>query len=204
MKTKKLTSICALACVSAMLLSFSLPIDVLRYSVDTSKSTLVWTAHRVVGYHTGNVTISSGELLMEDNKIVGGTFEIDVASLTVTDVKDESSNARLTNHLKNDDFFSVDKHPKSVFKITSATPKAAGEYTIKGDLTIKDITNPIEFPAKITQTGEVITAEAKITVDRTKYDIKFRSSNFFENLGDRAILDDFTLDLKLVTSATAN
>lgn len=174
---------------------------VLTYPVDVTKSTLIWTAHKVVGFHTGTVPLNSGELKMEGNKIVGGSFEINVASLTVTDITDPSSNARLTNHLKNDDFFSVDKFPNATFDITSATLTSGSEYLIKGDLTIKGIRNAIEFPAKVTKVGDVITAEAKIPVDRTKYDIKFRSSNFFENLGDRAIYDEFTLDLTLVTAA---
>lgn len=139
---------------------------------------------------------------MEGKKIIAGTFDIDLASLTVTDVTHPKSNARLTNHLKNDDFFSVDKYPTATFTITSSDLKSGNDYVIKGDLTINGITNPIEFPATVKQVGGVIAAEATIPVDRTKYDIKFRSSNFFENLGDRAIYDEFTLDLSLVTAST--
>ena len=200
MKTYAIWSWATITLVSILLFSFNPRAEVLTYPVDASKSTLVWTAHKVVGFHTGNVTITSGELKMEDKKIIGGEFEINIASLTVTDVTDPSSNARLTNHLKNDDFFSVDKFPTSTFKIKSANLKSGKDYLIKGDLTIKGITHPIEFPATVSQIGGVVTALAKIPVDRTKYDIKFRSSNFFENLGDRAIYDEFTLDLSLVTA----
>lgn len=193
-------SLAALILSASALLSFAPNPEVITYPVDPSKSTLVWTAKKVVGFHTGNVPITSGELKIADKKIIGGTFVIEVASLTVTDITDPASNARLTNHLKNDDFFSVDKFPSSTFKVTSADLKSGNNYIIKGDLTIKGITHPIEFSASVKQTAGVVTAEATIPVDRTKYDIKFRSSNFFENLGDRAIYDEFTLDLLLVTA----
>jgi polyisoprenoid-binding protein YceI len=121
----------------------------------------------------------------------------------VVDLTDADYNAKLTNHLKSDDFFSVEKNPKAVFKITKAAPIAhakTGEnnYTITGDLTIKGITNSLTFPAKVNISGSQADATAKFDIDRTKYDVKFRSGKFFENLGDKMIYDNFTIDLKLV------
>jgi polyisoprenoid-binding protein YceI len=202
MKISPIGYLTALLLIAMILFSFIPRTEIISYPVDASKSTMVWTAHKVVGFHTGNVKIISGELKMEDRKIIGGTFEIDLASLTVTDITDPASNTRLTNHLKNDDFFSVEKFPSATFKITSSRLTTGNEHIVMGDLTIKGITNTLEFPATVTKSGDVVTAKARITVDRTKYDIKFRSSNFFENLGDRAIYDEFTLDLSLVTAAS--
>lgn len=169
-----------------------------KFQVDTAASTLTWNAKKVTGEHYGNVQIASGELATDGKVIKQGSFEIDLSTLTVTDVTNAESNAKLVRHLKSDDFFSVEKHPKANFSITSVTPKAGDEYTVKGKLTIKGITNEIEFPANIIRNGKKITASAKIVVDRTQYDIRYRSSNYFENLGDKAISNEFELNLKLV------
>ena len=169
-----------------------------KFQVDTKNSSLLWTARKVTGSHNGVVPIASGELVVDGKNIREGNFEIDLSGLTVTDVSNPESNAKLTGHLKSDDFFSTEKFPKATFVLTSATVKSGKEYLVKGKLTIKGITNEIEFPAVIIKEAKKITATAKITIDRTKYDIRFRSKNFFENLGDKAIEDNFDLDLKLV------
>ena len=169
-------------------------------AVDTKNSTVVWGAKKVTGTHAGNVPISSGSLILDGDKLKGGTFVLDMKNLTVTDVKDADMNGKLTGHLKNADFFAVDAHPQAKFVISTVTPKGAGTYDVTGKLTIKGITSDVSFPATVKSEGKKVLADAKITVDRTKYDIKFRSSNFFENLGDKAIHNDFTLDVNLVAN----
>lgn len=172
-----------------------------KFQVDTKASTLVWKAKKVTGEHTGAVQLVAGDFTAEGKSLKQGSFDIDLASLTVTDVTNPEANARLTNHLKGADFFHVEKYPKAGFVLSSATPQSGNNYVVKGQLTIKGITHDIEFPAVIVRDGKKLTATAKIAVDRTKYDIRFRSANFFENLGDKAIADEFELDLSLVALA---
>jgi polyisoprenoid-binding protein YceI len=172
--------------------------SVTTYKVDTQKSAIVWTGKKVTGAHTGNISLSKGTITADGKTIKGGTFEIDMNSITVTDLKDSTYNKKLVGHLKNDDFFGVEKHPKATFVITKVTPKTGNEYDVTGKLTIKGITHDVSFPATITTTANSLTAIAKIAVDRTKYDIKYGSGSFFDNLGDKAIDNDFTLDLNLV------
>lgn len=172
-----------------------------KFEVDTNASALVWKAKKVTGEHTGTVKLSGGDLTTEGKTINGGTFDIDLTSLTVTDISNPEANAKLTGHLKSDDFFSVEKYPKASFVLSSATVKSGNDYLVKGKLTIKGITRDIDFPAVIVRDAKKITATAKIIVDRTKYDIRYRSPNFFENLGDKAIDDEFALDLSLVAVA---
>jgi polyisoprenoid-binding protein YceI len=168
--------------------------------VDAQNSKIVWQAKKVTGAHDGNVPLNNGTLILDGNKLKGGSFVLDVKNLTVADVKDENMNGKLTGHLKSDDFFAVDKHPEAKFVITSVTPKSGNQFDVAGKLTIKGITNEVKFPATIVSDSKKVTATAKITVDRTKYDIKFRSANFFENLGDKAISNDFVLDVNLVAN----
>jgi polyisoprenoid-binding protein YceI len=169
-------------------------------AVDTKSSKVTWGAKKVTGTHAGTVPIESGSLIVDGDKLKGGSFVADVKSLVVTDVTDAEMNGKLTGHLKSDDFFSVEKHPQAKLVISSVTPKGGDAYDVVGKLTIKGITEEVKFPATVKSDAKKVTANAKVTVDRTKYDIKFRSSNFFENLGDKAIDNDFTLDVNLVAN----
>jgi polyisoprenoid-binding protein YceI len=171
-----------------------------KFLVDTKSSSVIWTGRKVTGEHTGTVGVSGGELKLDGNSISLGNFEIDLSSITVTDITDEGANRKLIAHLKSDDFFSVATYPKAKFVVSSATFKTGNEHLIKGNLTIKEITNKIEFPALIIRDEATLTATAKVILDRTKYDIRFRSDNFFENLGDKAIDDKFELDIKLIAT----
>jgi polyisoprenoid-binding protein YceI len=186
-------SIVLLIVITASLTAFTLKDT--GYKIDSQKSKINWVGKKVTGQHAGTINLAEGTLTSKGKKITGGSFAIDMTTL-----KDEGANTRLEDHLKSDDFFSTAKHPKATFVISSIESKGGDEYAVKGKLTIKGITNDIEFPSTIQITKDQVTAKAKIIVDHTKYDIKFRSGNFFENLGDKAIEDNFELNVELVGS----
>jgi len=160
--------------------------------VDTKSSFIDWTGKKVVGSHEGTIKLSEGELVFTAGKLTGGTFTIDMTSMENTDMKGGGAK-KLMGHLHSDDFFGTADHPTSKLTITKVTPTSAG-YDITGDLTIKGITKPISFSA----TAGQYLANADITVDRTAYDIKYGSGSFFDNLGDKAIDNNFTLKVNLV------
>jgi polyisoprenoid-binding protein YceI len=160
--------------------------------VDASKSTINWVGKKVTGQHSGTVNIQSGNLIFKGKKLTGGTFVVDMTSLTATDIKGEYA-AKLDGHLKADDFFGTDKYPTSKLVFKKIANKGNGVYTVTADLTIKDVTAPVKFD--ITVKGDTATTTFK--VDRTKYGIKYNSGNFFENLGDKTINDDFELTVSL-------
>ncbi|GAB4003836.1 hypothetical protein GCM10028808_00240 [Spirosoma migulaei] len=186
------------------LVSFAIPVPKkgkeATYKVDIQQSRLVWTAKKVTGEHTGTAPIINGSLALKSGKLKGGSFDIDLKALTVTDITDADQNAKLVGHLKSDDFFSVEKHPTARFVISSVSLTGNSTYDVAGKLTIKGITNDITFPAQVKTEAGKLTATANVTVDRTKYDIKYRSKNYFENLGDKTIYDDFTLAITLVAT----
>ncbi|HAZ24739.1 MAG TPA: lipid-binding protein [Algoriphagus sp.] len=169
-------------------------------TVNKSESSVMWKAAKVTGEHWGYVPIADATLDYSNGKITGGSFEMDMVNLTVEDLTDPKSKGNLTNHLKSDEFFSVEKFNTSSFKITDAKSSNGRDYVISGNLTIKGISQPISFPAKVSTSGNKLTAEGDITFDRTKFDIKFRSGNYFENLADKLIYDDVNLKVKLVAS----
>ncbi|MCU0340468.1 MAG: YceI family protein [Spirosomaceae bacterium] len=163
--------------------------------VDASKSVVKWNAKKITGEHYGTVTLKNGSLTVDGGKVTGGSFEMDMNSIKCEDLTDAGYNGKLIGHLKSDDFFSVAKHPVASFKIT----KVEGN-NITGDLTIKGITNSVTFPATIKADKNGATATAKIVLDRTKWDIRYGSKKFFESIGDKAIYDDFSIDLTLAAS----
>jgi len=173
-------------------MSFAKPIKDETYSVDTEQSTINWTAKKIGGGHTGTIKITSGSLVHNGKSLSKGAFLINMSSIT-------SDNARVTTHLKSDDFFAAEKNPNSRFEITKVKSAGADRVNIAGNLTIKGITQPIAFPATVkTQKGIIVAVANGIRVDRTKYDIKFRSKTFFLDIGDKAVDDEFELNINLV------
>jgi polyisoprenoid-binding protein YceI len=164
-----------------------------KLSADTTKTSLLWLGEKVTGQHTGTIKLQSGWLNWQNNKIASGEFDINMASL-----KETENNAMLLGHLKSDDFFGVSKFPLAKLVITGSTPFDKGSGTVSGTLTIKDITNPIEFKATMQKKEEGTWFFANITIDRTKYNIRYGSGSFFDNLGDKTIYDEFKLKANLL------
>ena len=201
---KKIITISFIAAAAIMTLAFTAPIQKLSttYIIDTKATTATWSGKKVTGKHVGNINISKGSIINDHNTITGGIIEFDMNSITNTDVTDKVYNEKLIGHLKSDDFFSVAKNPTTVFEITSVklipTPEPGNDYDVTGKLTIKGITNEISFPAKIKMDKKTLIIVATITVNRTKFDIKYGSASFFESLGDKAISDEFDLNINVV------
>lgn len=160
--------------------------------IESAQSTIEWVGKKVTGAHNGTIAIKEGELIFSDKTLTGGKFVIDVTSIKILDVTDPATNAQFAGHLDSDDFFSTQKFPEATLEITSVQ----GKHVV-GNLTIKGITHLIGFEANVNFENETATATAKLVIDRTKYDMKFRSSNFFANLGDTLIYNDFELNVFL-------
>jgi len=166
-----------------------------EFKLSTSNSEIKWTGKKVTGEHWGYVNLKDGSFVLKNDKITSGTFNIDMTSLVNKDLEDPEWNGKLIGHLKTDDFFSVDKFPVSTLIITESTPFKNGKANVKGKLTIKGITHPIAFD--VSKSGNSYLAN--IVVDRTKYDVRYGSGKFFDNLGNNMIYDEFILDVKIVT-----
>lgn len=176
-----------------------------EYNVDLKGSTLKWTGEKVTGKHFGTINIKDGSFKKE---VAGfsGIFNIDMNSIKIDDLKDAGTNAKLLGHLKSDDFFSVEKFAIATFKlkgIKDYSPKKGekGKHLVTGDLTIKGITNEISFPAEVKFDNKSFKADANFTINRAKWDIRYGSGSFFDNLGDKMIYDDIKFELKLVANS---
>jgi polyisoprenoid-binding protein YceI len=167
--------------------------------VNTDASRLIWVGSKLTSSHQGEINLKSGELEIKDGKLVGGKFIIDMTSIKNTDIEDEESRNKLEKHLKDKDFFGVEKHPESQLKITKVVSVNKEDYKIIADLTIKEITHSIAFSANVRIDNDAFLATSIIKFDRTKWDIKYNSKSFFEDLGDYMILDEIELKLFLLS-----
>ena len=161
--------------------------------VIVEKSKINWVGKKVTGQHEGTVNFKDGALVFKGQKLKGGSFTVDMNSLTATDLQGEYQ-GKLNGHLKNDDFFATDKFPTSTLVFKKIADKGNNTYAVTADLTIKNITNPVTFD--IVVNGN--TAKTNLKVDRTKYDIKYGSGSFFTSLGDKTINDDFEMSVNLM------
>ncbi len=164
--------------------------------VNIENSSISWLGKKIGGQHEGFIQIKSGELELKNDQIVSGNFTIDMTSITNTDLKDEGYNKKLVGHLKSDDFFGVEKYPTATFNITKATKFSNGKASVTGNLTIKDKTESITFDF----VKNINHYTAKLEIDRSKFNVRYGSTSFFDSLGDKAINDIFTLDVKLVVN----
>lgn len=170
-----------------------------NYNVDVTASNIVWTGYKVTGKHTGTVKIKNGNLLFSDGQLSGGSFDVDMNSITCTDQEGEWA-TKLVGHLKSDDFFGVAKYPTSKFVITRVIPQdSKGNYKVIGNLTIKDTTKEVKFFANLLDNGNgTVTATGKMTIDRSEFNVRYGSGSFFDGLGDKTIYDEFDLNVTLV------
>jgi len=158
------------------------------------QSNIRWYGEELTGkIHFGDLSFKDAHIEVQDGIITGGNFVVNMTSLSVEDLSG-GGKARLEGHLKSDDFFSVEKHPEATLKITQKAKVKDGVQTLFGKLTIKGIEHPVEFTMNL---GENNTALAGLTFDRSKYNVRFRSGSFFENLGDKLILDDIRMEVSL-------
>lgn len=167
-------------------------IDKEKKEVNTDKSKVVWKGYKVTGSHEGTISIKSGAFVFEEDKLTGGEFVIDMATINSTDLEGEYK-GKLDGHLKSDDFFGVENHPTASLVFTEVTASGKNSYNVTADLTIKGKTNPVSFTISVY--GNKATASLK--VDRTKYDVRYGSTSFFDNLKDKAIYDEFDLVVDL-------
>jgi len=155
--------------------------------IDIKKSKIEWIGKKIGGEHSGVIQIKSGSLVMTGNKIISGEFIIDMNTIECTDLSGRAKQS-IESHLKDEDFFHVDKYPTSSLKINKSDDKK-----IYGTITIKNQSEPIEFEYKLVSRGGQKIVNSEIIIDRTKFDISYKSKTIFPELIDNIIYDDFTI-----------
>tara|TARA_B100000900_G_C20314210_1_gene607425 strand:- start:33 stop:647 length:615 start_codon:yes stop_codon:yes gene_type:complete len=161
-------------------------------SVNTSKSSVTWKGEKVTGFHEGVINIKSANLTFNNDELSGGEVIIDMSTINCTDLSGPYKK-KLEDHLNSNDFFNVSDYPLSTLKITECNKINNNKYNVVANLTIKDVTESIEFETELINNKAI----AEIIIDRTKFDIKYSSGSFFKNLGDKMIYDDFSISVNI-------
>lgn len=172
-----------------------------EYAIDTSASQLNWNGFKPTGQHYGTIGIEQGSIAVEDGQVVGGSFSIDLNVIDVQDLQGEDRQ-KLTNHLKSQDFFYTEKYPTAKFEITKVEEYNGGAiasaeeendnmalvvnkeevsdykidnptHMVTGNLTMRDTTLSISFPAEIEVTDNYVEAQAKFNLDRTQWKVSY-------------------------------
>jgi polyisoprenoid-binding protein YceI len=174
-------------------------VEAVAYTVDIANSTVAWTGSEGFAFnldhaHNGTLNITKGNLLSSDTALFG-SFEIDVKSLKVLDIKKEASNKKLTTHLLSADFFDADKFPTANFEIVSTTPTVADSVSVTGNLTLKGVTKSIVFPANIAKSDSSINATAKFYINREDWGMHYRTEDSF---GDEMIRPEILIEFNVL------
>lgn len=180
------------------------------YEVSPGTSVVMWEGYKPGRTHTGTVDVVGGSLTMQDDKLLTGSFKLDMSTITVTDLEPGKGKERLEAHLKGteegkeNDFFNIKEHPTGSFKMTKVTalendPEA--NYMVYGNLHLKGITKNVGFRVQVEMAGEnVVVTSPLFKIDRTEWDLKFMSNNFFDNLGDNFVEDEIGIAVNLVAA----
>jgi len=169
----------------------------------SGKSIAVNTANSVLNWAGSAVGKSSGNVMVENGKVAGGKFTIDMSSIKNTDLAAEEGGSKLEGHLKSPDFFDVAAFPNAIFEITKVTALNSSDGSnamVYGNLTLKDVTKQIGFKANVNVTGDKVSVEApNFSIDRTDFNVKYGSNKFFDDLKDKAINDKIELSISLAS-----
>lgn len=174
-----------------------------RYSVDAKASSVTWEGTKVTGAHNGDITISNGMITVDNGLISAATVVIDMTTINTLDLEGDSK-ASLDGHLSSDDFFGVEQFPTAQFELTQLNPLRGGEnganFTAMGKVTIKGRSEEVSFPVTVDMTDGGAKISGEMVLDRSKFDVRFRSQSFFDvkELGDKLIYNDFTIGFELV------
>jgi polyisoprenoid-binding protein YceI len=176
--------------------------DTKKFYIEKAESSIEWIGKKVTGAHNGTVNILDGFLTLTGGELSGGNFTIDTTSIKILDIADADTNAQFGGHLASEDFFASEKYPTATMEITGVSHRENKNYHIAGNLTIRGISNPVEFDAEILNgPAGTLRASGKLVIDRTKYNMKFRSGNFFKDLGDTLIYNEFDLVILLTAKS---
>jgi len=201
------------------------------FAINTDQSEITWFGFKPTGRHQGTIGIQDGSIAVENGSIVGGTIKMDMNNIVVTDEDlPEEQKQKLTGHLKSPDFFAVEQYPTAEFVITNVEEYQSGavasseeeddnmavvvnneevsEYKtenpthlITGNLTMRDTTLSITFPANLNISDNQVSANAKFNIDRTKWNVNFRQeATLASRAKDELIYDTVNVGFDIVAA----
>ena len=166
----------------------------IKLTVDPAASSAKWKGEMLGIYsHEGTVKMKDGIVQLKDGNVTGGTFTVDLNTMTPSDENykpaEGKSKENLVGHLSSPDFFDVATYPTATFVINSvAGNNATGTLTVRGvsnQETVKNIT--------VTPDGQNVKLTGDLTFDRQKYGVAYSTG-----AKDKVLSDDIVLNVELV------
>ena len=168
------------------------------YIVELNSSSIYWECNWLGGNkHDGGIYLDKGFISIKDDNKITGSFVVDMNTIDCFDIKNLGTKSKLVNHLKSDDFFDVDEYPNASLEIYSSENVKNNNFLFKGGLTIKGITSSVEMNGEVEKVELGYSANIKLVFDRSKFNVRYRSASFFNDLGDRIISDEVFLNIKI-------
>ena len=181
-------NIVAITLISFIAFSFT-TLKEIKKDIKIANSKVVWKGYKVGGSHEGNIAIKSGYLNFDDNStLIGGNFVMDMTTITVTDLTG-GGKKKLEGHLKSDDFFGSEKFSTATLNFTEVKATGKNSYQVTGDITIKGKTDTVSLVVSVYGSKANVT----LKIDRTKFDVRYGSTSFFDDLKNKAIYDEFDI-----------
>lgn len=176
-----------------------------KYIINPSDATLNWTGRKVIlknWVDKGMIDLKEASFEVKDGFMISNKFVIDMTTIQPLTTGMGGNQDRLATHLKSDAFFDVVKYPTSTFTAKEFTASTSNLYIVKGDLTIKGITDEISIPITFNYANPtLVMAKGSVDIDRTKWDVRYGSGKFFQNLGDNIIDDKFNISFEVKLKA---
>ncbi|GMN06191.1 YceI family protein [Croceitalea sp. MTPC5] len=171
-----------------------------QIQIDTSKSFIKWAGSNLFSFneHYGTVKFKNGVLIKDADSLSGGRFEIDMNSILNTDGE---YNKGLVWHLKNEDFFHVEKYPIARLEMTNVTYSDSLNLRIDANLTIKNVTKPIVYEATLRHQNNSTVMTAKFIIDRTRWNVNYQSKSLLKSLKDETISDAIEFEVIVITKS---
>jgi polyisoprenoid-binding protein YceI len=165
--------------------------------IDKLASDVQWIGRKVTGEHNGHIQMAGGFIVKNDGKLEKGEILMNMQSIIVDDIDDPKWNEKLVNHLKDDDFFNTEKYPTAKFVFNKFKGKGADTH-VSGEMTIRDKSVPMNLILNVVVDADSSYATGSINIDRSLFDVKYGSGSFFEGLGDKMIMDEFSLNFNVI------
>lgn len=179
------------------------------FSVDVAQSIVRWTGRNLFNHHSGTVRLASGALSVRGGTLAAAAFDIDLNSIACEDIADAGMNALLVGHLKNSDFFEVDRHPLARFVASACTPVPGAtdgtpNFRLAGAFTLRGVTRPLDLPiVAAAADADHLTGQAQFEIDRTEFGSLYGSGRFFRFLGKHLVNDHIALHVKIHATRVA-
>ena len=175
-----------------------------QYKISVPESVSNWEGKKtLIKDYTdrGTIKVKEGAVSVSEG-IIMGTIVFDMTTIQTDSTGKGNGESGLDRHLKSEDFFAVETFPNATFVVKSAQINASSVnpfgYLVTGDLTMKDVTNEIEFPADIFVQDGMLKINGTVSIDRTKWNIRYGSDKFFDNLANNVIDDFFNMSFSLI------